>query len=109
MSGIDRQTSAQQFSDVHSSTNISKNEAGKSFNKCVCVRVNNDGKLQGKMAYNTLHHLYGSLPCYVTILHSAYPWNNRYHNNDNDNDNIVYLTKNNNTHKRYTIFWINKL
>ncbi len=29
--------------------------------------------------------------------------------NDNDNDNIVYLTQNNNTHKRYTIFWINKL
>ncbi len=29
--------------------------------------------------------------------------------NDNDNDNIVYLTKNNNTHKRYTIFWIDKL
>ncbi len=29
--------------------------------------------------------------------------------NDNDNDNIVYLTKNNNTHKRYKIYWTNKL
>ncbi len=36
--------------------------------------------------------------------------NNKLDNdNDNDNGNIVYLTKNNNTHKKYTIFVINKL
>ncbi len=55
---------------------------------------------------NLIQHTFWPIGHDIIHMAAHNMWSRDY---DNDNDNIVYLTKNNNTHKRYIIFWINKL
>ncbi len=53
--------------------------------------------------------MYRKTPHLFSVLHDRIIFRVSSLLNDNDKANIFYLTISNNAHKRYTIFWINKL